>query len=95
MSLFRSIGKGVGTVGGSIIGGGVNLVGKTVDSKWLTEVGDGIEKASVVAMDNAGQFIDGAVKGTYGAIKIETEGQVPRLTNIFHIKALQKGGLPY
>ncbi|MBM7703558.1 HNH endonuclease [Metabacillus iocasae] len=69
MGLFRSIGKGVGTVTGTVIGEGVKLVGKGVSSPWVEEVGDGIKQASKIALDNAGQFVDGAVKGTYGAIK--------------------------
>ncbi|QNF29650.1 HNH endonuclease [Metabacillus elymi] len=69
MAFFRAIGKGIGTIGGGIIGGGVKVVGKTVGSKWVEEVGDGIKQASTIALDNAGQFVDGAVKGTYGLIK--------------------------
>ncbi|WP_110113070.1 HNH endonuclease [Bacillus sp. CGMCC 1.16541] len=69
MGLFRSIGKCTGKVTGTVIGEGVKLVGKGVKSPWIAEVGDGIKQASTIALDNAGQFIDGAVKGTYGAIK--------------------------
>jgi hypothetical protein len=75
MGLFRSIGKGIGTVGGSVIGGTVKVVGKAVSSKWqgagewLQEVGDNVQVASKIALDHFGQFIDGAVQGTYGVIK--------------------------
>ncbi|MFD1707871.1 HNH endonuclease [Siminovitchia sediminis] len=69
MGFFRSVGKGIGTLSGGVIGGGVKLAGKAVKSEWVEEVGDGIKQASTVALDNAGQYIDGAVKGTYGAIK--------------------------
>lgn len=75
MNLFRTIGKGVGTVGGGLIGGTVKVTGKAVGSKWkgtgkwLEEVGDNVQSASKTALDNAGQFVDGAVQGTYGAIK--------------------------
>jgi hypothetical protein len=75
MSLFRTIGKGVGTVGGGLIGVTVKVAGKAVGSKWkdtgewLEDVGDNVQSASKIALENAGQFVDGAVQGTYGAIK--------------------------
>ncbi|PLR83472.1 hypothetical protein CVD25_14880 [Bacillus canaveralius] len=75
MSLFRTIGKGVGTVGGGLIGGTVKVAGKAVGSKWkgtgewLEDVGDNVQSASKIALDNAGQFVDGTVQGIYGAIK--------------------------
>lgn len=75
MSVFRTIGKGVGTVGGGLIGGTVKVAGKAIGSKWkgtgewLEEVGDNVQSASKTALDNAGQFVDGAVQSTYGAIK--------------------------
>lgn len=75
MSIFRTIGKGMGTVGGGLIGGAVKVAGKGVGTKWkgtgewLQEVGDNVQSASENALDNAGQFVDGAVQSTYGAIK--------------------------
>lgn len=75
MVVFRSAGKVIGTVGGGLLGGSVKLIGKAVGSKhqgagkWMEEVGDATQKASVYALDNAGRFLDGAVKGTYGLIK--------------------------
>lgn len=75
MGVFRKIGKGVGTIGGGLIGGTTKLAGKAVGSKWkgagewLEEVGDSVQSASKTALDNAGQFVDGAVQSTYGAIK--------------------------
>lgn len=75
VGVFRKIGKGIGTVGGGLIGGTVKVAGKAVGSKWkgtgewLEDVGDNVQSASKVALDNAGQFLDGAVQGTYGAIK--------------------------
>jgi hypothetical protein len=69
MVFFRKVGKGVGTVAGGVLGGGIKLAGKAVKSEWVEEVGDGVKHASTIALDNAGQFIDGAVKGTYGVVK--------------------------
>ena len=34
MGVFRKIGKGVGTIGGGLIGGTTKLAGKAVGSKW-------------------------------------------------------------
>ncbi|WP_059173473.1 HNH endonuclease [Bacillus sp. FJAT-27445] len=75
MKVFRTIGKGLGTVGGGVVGGSIRVVGKAVGTKWkgtgewIEEIGDGVESASKIALDNAGQFVDGAIQGTYGAIK--------------------------
>lgn len=75
MGVFRKTGKIIGTVGGGLIGGTVKVAGRAVGSKWkgtgewLEDVGDNIQSASNIALDNAGQFVDGAVQGTYGAIK--------------------------
>ncbi|MFZ3579997.1 HNH endonuclease [Virgibacillus sp. DJP39] len=75
MKVFRNIGNGIGTVGGGIIGGATKITGKAVGKKWkgtgewLEDVGGNVQSASTIALDNAGQFVDGAVQGTYGAIK--------------------------
>ena len=79
MGIFRKIGEGVGIVGGVVIGSTTKLAGKAVGTKWkeagewLEEVGDGVESASKTTFDNAGQFIDGAVQSTVGAIKKDEE----------------------
>ncbi|WP_226679061.1 HNH endonuclease [Mesobacillus jeotgali] len=88
MSSMRRIGKGVGTVGGGLIGGSVKVVGKAVGSKWkdtgewIEEIGEGVQTASKVALENAGQFIDGAVHGTYGAIKKDEDYKQKGLKDI-------------
>lgn len=75
MGVLRSIGKGIGTVGGGLIGGTVKVTGKAVGTKWkgtgewIEEVGESVQSASKIALDNAGQFVEGAVQGTYGVIK--------------------------
>ncbi|MBM7620015.1 hypothetical protein JOC95_001867 [Bacillus tianshenii] len=68
MAFFRTVGNGIGTLAGGVIGGGVKLAGKAVKSEWVEEVGDGIKVSSKFALDSAGQFMDGAVKTTYGAV---------------------------
>ncbi|MGD6830729.1 HNH endonuclease [Sutcliffiella halmapala] len=67
MAFFRQVGNGIGTIAGGVIGGGVKLAGKGIKSDWVEEVGEGISQSSKFALDSAGQFIDGAIKSTYGA----------------------------
>ena len=81
MGVFRSIGKGVGTVGGGLIGGAVKVSGKIVGGKWketgewLEDVGESVQSASKIALENAGQFVDGAAQGTYGVIKSDEQAK--------------------
>ncbi|TSI10726.1 HNH endonuclease [Lysinibacillus sp. BW-2-10] len=81
MAVFRKTLKGIGTVGGGVIGGTVKIAGKAVGTKWkgtgewLEDVGESVQTASKIALDNAGQFIDGAVQSTYGVIKKDAESK--------------------
>lgn len=83
MAFFRKVGKGVGTVAGGVIGGGIKIVGKAVKSEWVEEVGDGVKQASTIALDNAGQFVDGAVRGTYGVLK---QDEIAKLEGFYDLK---------
>jgi len=65
MAFFQMLGKGVGLIAASLIGGGVKVAGKSIKSDWIEGVGNGITKGSKAAFGTAGQFIDEAVKGTY------------------------------
>ena len=77
MAFFRTIGKGVGMVTGAVVGGGVKLAGKAINSDWVEGVGTGITKASPKVLDFAGQFLDGVVKGTFRSVsKIQETKQV-------------------
>lgn len=73
--MFRSVGKGIGMVGGGVIGGAVKIAGKGVGTKfpktgeWMGEVGNGVYTASKTIMDNTGQFVDGVARGGYGIVK--------------------------
>ncbi|MGM9951048.1 MAG: HNH endonuclease [Lysinibacillus sp.] len=75
MAIGRSIGKGAGKLAGGLIGGTIKLAGKAVGSKyeeagdWIEDVGEGVKKSSAFALENAGQFIDGAAQGAYGLVK--------------------------
>lgn len=37
--------------------------------EWIEDVGESVNKASVHAMENAGQFVDGTLQGAYGILK--------------------------
>ncbi|MBQ0139033.1 MAG: HNH endonuclease [Kurthia sp.] len=75
MGFGKGLGKVVGTVGGGLIGGAVKVTGKAVGTKfdktgaWMEEIGDGVKGASVNALSNAGQFIDGTVHTAVGYVK--------------------------
>lgn len=88
MEVFRTLGKGLGTAGGGLIGGTVKAGGKIVGTKWkgagewIEDVGDGVQNASKIALENAGQFIDGTAQGTYGAIKKDDYYKQKGLNNL-------------
>lgn len=88
MKIFRSVGKGVGTVGGKVIGGTAKMIGKSVGTKfketgaWIEDVGEGIEKASVASLDSLGQFLDGAAESAYGVIKKDSSHTERGLHNL-------------
>ncbi|MDV2886273.1 HNH endonuclease [Alkalihalophilus pseudofirmus] len=78
MGIFRSTGKGIGIIGGGLIGGTVKLTGKVVGTKfsktgdWLDEVGDGVYNGSKTIMENTGQFADGVARTGYGLAAKDT-----------------------
>lgn len=72
---WKKIGKFTGSVTGGLIGGSIKLGGKAVGTKfektgiWLEELGDGVKGASVQALSNAGQLIDGGIYTATGIMK--------------------------
>lgn len=88
MKTFRKIGKGTGIVGGTLVGGSIKLAGKAVGTKWeetgkwMEEVGASVKSSSEVALENAGQFVDGALQGTYGVYKKDELHKQEGMTNI-------------
>jgi DNase/tRNase domain of colicin-like bacteriocin len=79
MAFFRTLGKGVGVVAGSLIGGGIKLTGKLIKSEWIESAGNGIDKGSKLAFDALGQLIDSTLKGSYEVIskneKVKLDGK--------------------
>ncbi|WP_053104169.1 HNH endonuclease [Bacillus sp. FJAT-27231] len=82
MGAGRWIGKTVGKAGGTVIGGAVKLGGKALKQKWIEEAGDSVKTASAAALENAGQFVDGAVQGTYGLVKKDEHYQQQGLADL-------------
>lgn len=66
MGFFRDVGKGLGGLAGSVIGGPVKFVGEMTGVKTLEDIGDGVKKASTFAGDTLGQVADGTVNTVSG-----------------------------
>ncbi|MCD3204247.1 hypothetical protein [Clostridium botulinum] len=69
MGFFEKLGEIVGTVAGGVIGGGVSIIGEIVDSDFISEIGEGVYKASVNAGKTVGQATDGVANIASGIIK--------------------------
>jgi hypothetical protein len=75
MVIFRGLAKTANKLAGGAAKGGVNFVSKRISSKnpkvgeYVGELGNGVIEASKAALETAGQFTDGAVKGGYGLIR--------------------------
>jgi DNase/tRNase domain of colicin-like bacteriocin len=75
MVIFRGLAKTANTLVGGAAKGGVDFVSKRISSKnpkvgeYVGELGNGVIEASKAALETAGQFTDGAVKGGYGVIR--------------------------
>lgn len=82
MGIGRSIGKATGALAGSVIGGGVKLVGKASKQDWIEEVGEGMKQASTIALEHAGQLVDGVSQSAYGYVKKDEEAKRRGLHNL-------------
>jgi hypothetical protein len=68
VGFLRNLGKLTGKVTGSVIGGTVKAVGEVTGSKFVSEVGEGVKKASEFAGDRLGQVTDGAWNAATGLL---------------------------
>lgn len=74
MKIFSKIGKGINTVGGEIVKGGVNVTGSLIATKfpkageYVKEVGHTVVDSSKNVIKNVSQFADGTTNMAYGAI---------------------------
>lgn len=88
MGFFQTLGKGMVFIAGSLIGGGVKLVGKTVKSDWIEGVGDGITTGSQMALGTSGQRIDRGVESAYEVFSneetVKLDGKDDLKSSAFH-----------
>lgn len=73
MGLFKSIGTGAGVLVGSIIGGTVSLIGETVGSDFISEIGEGAYRVTAHTGEVLGSLGDGAFNCVSGAVTKDKE----------------------
>lgn len=59
MGLLKKLGSGLGHIAGGLVGGAVGFVGSATNSKFISEVGEGIYNSSVYLGDRAGEATQG------------------------------------
>lgn len=69
MGMFRGIGKGLGEIAGTVVGGPIKFVGEVTGAKLLEDIGDGVKGASSFTGDMLGTFTDGTVQTVSGMIQ--------------------------
>lgn len=72
LGLFRGIGKGLGEIAGTVVGGPIKFVGEVTGAKLLEDIGDGVKGASSFAGDTLGTFTDGAVNTVSGIVQADS-----------------------
>lgn len=68
MGLFGDLGKLAGTIVGGVVGGATELVEDVVDSDFIREIGQGVNRVSVNAGKTVGQAADGVIGIAKGSI---------------------------
>lgn len=69
MSEFKSVGLLIGKGLGKIIGEPIKYVGDKIDNSLLSEIGDGIKKASSTTGETTGAFVGGAFHTVSGYVR--------------------------
>src|SRR5699024_2610345 len=88
MKLFRTIGKGINTVGGGTVKGIVNVIGSTVDKKnehigsYIKDLGHRVVHYSQKVIENTCHLADGVTNSTYGLAKKDRERQTSGVEDI-------------
>lgn len=72
MSLIRNTGRWIGKAAGFVIGEPIKFVGEKTELKILTDIGNGVKRASEFAGDTAGQVAGGAVETIAGMMDRDT-----------------------
>lgn len=73
MSFLKGLGQVAGEVTGKVIGGSVRVVGEITRSPFVKEIGDSVEKASIMAGTTAGNLASGVYDTTAGLITSNEE----------------------
>ena len=73
MSFFKGLGHFAGEVTGKVIGGSVRVVGELTGSNFVKEIGDNVEKATIIAGRTAGNLASGVYDTTAGLITSDEE----------------------
>lgn len=68
MSFLKGLGQVAGEVTGKVIGGSVRVVGEITGSPFVKEIGNSVEKASIIAGTTAGDLASGVYDTTAGLI---------------------------
>ncbi len=68
MSFLKSLGKGVGDVSGTILGGGIKAIGEITDSEFISEVGNGVQKSMQYTGQVLGHVADGVADVGIGVL---------------------------
>lgn len=73
MSFFKSLGEGLGSLSGEILGGTIKKVGEVTDSRFIQEVGTGVNHSMQYTGNLLGNLADGAVDIGSGIINKDGE----------------------
>ncbi|WP_230658147.1 hypothetical protein [Psychrobacter sp. I-STPA10] len=68
MSFLKDLGKGLGEVTGAVLGGTIKGAGEILDSKFVQEVGTGVEKSMTHTGTLLGELADGIADVGIGCI---------------------------
>ncbi|AJS61167.1 hypothetical protein [Paenibacillus sp. IHBB 10380] len=68
MSFLKGLGNIAGEVTGRVIGGSVRVVGEITGSRFVKEIGDSVENATIIAGRTAGDLASGVYDTTAGLI---------------------------
>ncbi|OAB35939.1 hypothetical protein [Paenibacillus glacialis] len=73
MSFLKGLGQIAGEVTGKVIGGSVRVVGEITGSPFVKEIGDSVEKATIIAGTTVGDLASGVYDTTAGLITSNEE----------------------
>lgn len=82
MGIFSELGKLAGIIVGGVVGGTTELVGEIVDSNFIREVGQGVNRASVNAGNTVGQAADGVAGIAKGIITQDSYAREEGVENL-------------